>query len=278
MWLPDWIDRHDGIAHRAAADAAGFSRAVIRVAVRSGAVRAVKRNWLATASAHPRLLLAAEHTARLACLSAAVHRGWWSPPDLDDRLHLAVGPHGAVPAVDATVHWSTPLAPAPAWGLLESVEDTLVHLAGCLPREAALTVWESAIRSEGLSIDAVRTIRWPTIAAQECALEATGLSDSGIETIGLRRLRPLGVPIRQQAVIAGRRVDLLLGDRLVVQIDGFGHHSSAAQRAKDIAHDAELTLRGYTVLRFGYAQIVYDWPSVERVIARAIAAGAHRAS
>jgi very-short-patch-repair endonuclease len=85
------------------------------------------------------------------------------------------------------------------------------------------------------------------------------------------------VRVRQQVVLAGRPVDMLVGDRLVLQIDGYEHHSSSAQRAKDIAHDAELRLRGYTVLRFSYGQIVHDWVAVERRITRALAAGLHLA-
>ncbi|GAA3632816.1 hypothetical protein GCM10022200_14760 [Microbacterium awajiense] len=54
-------------------------------------------------------------------------------------------------------------------------------------------------------------------------------------------------------------------------------HSSSAQRGADIAHDAELRLRGYTVLRFSYHQVVRDRPGVERVIRRAVAAGLHLA-
>jgi very-short-patch-repair endonuclease len=70
---------------------------------------------------------------------------------------------------------------------------------------------------------------------------------------------------------------VLVGERLVIQLDGFAHHLSAAQRGRDIAHDAELRLRGSTVLRFGYAQVIYDWPTVERTVARAVAAGLHLA-
>ena len=81
--------------------------------------------------------------------------------------------------------------------------------------------------------------------------------------------------VRQQAVLAGKPVDALVGEWLVLQIDGWSHHSSSAQRTKDIAHDAELRLRGYTVLRFSYAQVVHDWPGVERTIRRALAAGLH---
>jgi len=89
------------------------------------------------------------------------------------------------------------------------------------------------------------------------------------------RLRPHGLPVRQQVVIAGRPVDILIGKRLVIQTDGWEFHSSSAQRSADIAHDAELRLRGYTVLRFSYAQVVHGWPEVERTILRAVAAGLH---
>jgi very-short-patch-repair endonuclease len=61
----------------------------------------------------------------------------------------------------------------------------------------------------------------------------------------------------------------------VIQIDGWAHHSSSTQRSKDISHDAELRLRGYTVLRFSYAQVVHDPAAVERAIRRALAAGLH---
>jgi very-short-patch-repair endonuclease len=88
----------------------------------------------------------------------------------------------------------------------------------------------------------------------------------------LRRLR---VRVRQQVYLAGRPVDVLVGEWLVIQIDGWAHHSSSTQRSKDISHDAELRLRGYTVLRFSYAQVVHDPAAVERAIRRALAAGLH---
>ena len=74
-----------------------------------------------------------------------------------------------------------------------------------------------------------------------------------------------------------RFVDGLIGERLVVQIDGFAHHSTSAQRSADIAHDAELRLRGYTVLRFSYRQVVHESVLVERTIRRAIAQRLHLA-
>lgn len=201
------------------------------------------------------------------------------PENVDARHHVSLDPNGRSPGrpENTHLHWRRAIAPGPALGLMDSPETALHNIADCLPRESALVVWESAIRIEGLSVDALRRVRWTSIAARECAQTVNGLSDSGLETLVVVRLTPWGLRIRQQIVIAGHRVDVLLGERLVVQIDGFAHHSAAAQRGRDVAHDAELRLRGFTVLRFTYAQVVHDWPAVERTIARALATGAHRA-
>lgn len=76
-----------------------------------------------------------------------------------------------------------------------------------------------------------------------------------------------------QTWIAGHRVDALIGDRLVVQIDGGTH--VGAQRSADIRHDAELMLMGFHVIRVGYHQIIDEWPVVQDQIMRAVAQGLH---
>ena len=45
----------------------------------------------------------------------------------------------------------------------------------------------------------------------------------------------------------------------------------------DIAHDRRLALLGYTVLRYDYRQILFDWPRVEAEILQAMAQGLHLA-
>ncbi|WP_223231198.1 endonuclease domain-containing protein [Microbacterium jejuense] len=276
--LAGWVRDAGGIAHRRAAENAGFGVAVRRAAVRCGAVERVRCDWLATDSAPADLLTAARNAGSLTCVSAARHRGWWMPEDVPDGIHLRLEPHGASPISDVTAHWTERIAPAPGFGLIESVEDTLAHLAVCLPPENAQVVWNSALQTEQITPEAIRRVRWRSERARMCAEHASDQSDSGLETIVAIRLSVWGVPMRQQVVLLGRPVDLLIGERLVVQIDGFAHHSSSSQRSKDVAFDAQLVLNGYTVLRFTYTQVLHDWDTVERTIARAIAAGAHRAA
>ncbi|APZ35696.1 hypothetical protein BOH66_02230 [Microbacterium aurum] len=73
----------------------------------------------------------------------------------------------------------------------------------------------------------------------------------------------------------GHRVDLLIGARLVLQIDGGTH--VGRQREEDVAHDAALMLRGYYVICVGYTQVIERWEEVQERIMRAVAQGLHLA-
>ena len=279
MDIADWLRTGNvGIAHRGLAERAGFTPSEVRKAARSGAIQVIRRSWLRLPESTGDLVTAASAGALVACISAARHRGWWVPEGADARIHLRFPPHGRSAHIEGVAHWSRAIAPTAPFDLVESPEDALAHIAACFSPETAVVIWESAIRTEGISIEALRGIRWRSTAAATCAQRVNGLSDSGLETIFVYRLNGWGLPIRQQIVLAGARVDILIGERLVIQIDGYAFHSSSAQRTRDVTHDAELRLRGYTVLRFTYAQVIHDWLSVERAITRALAAGAHLAS
>jgi very-short-patch-repair endonuclease len=279
--LLEWLVGRGGIVQRDDALRAGFPLALIRAFVRNGDGVLVRRAWLAHACAREELRTAAFAGGRVTCTSLARMRGWWLPESVGSELHLHLlpgsGPTRLPEAWDGVTHWTKPLAPV-ARSLEGTVEDALLHIAACFDRDTALVLWESAARVERIAADALRAIAWPSRAARELAEAVTGLSDSGLETLVVTPLRRWGLAVRQQIVLAGRPVDVLVGDRLVVQIDGYEFHSSSAQRTKDLAHDAELQLRGFTVLRFSYAQVVHDWALVERTIRRAVAARLHLAT
>lgn len=279
MDIRGWIDAHGGIAHRQQVLDAGASLPQLRRAITDGRVRRVRRYWLATPMAPPDLVAAATATARIACVTAARHRGWWIPPDAPADLHLHLDAGARVPRATQpiTLHWRRPIVPVSTFSLVESVVDTLRHVADCLPTEQALVLWESAVRTHRIPRDELGRVRWRSTAADELCAMASGLSDSGIETIFVHRLRPWGLEIRQQVRLAGHDVDVLIAERLVVQLDGFAFHSSSADRTRDLAHDRALMALGYRVLRFSYAEIVYDWPAVEASITRALAQRFHLA-
>lgn len=275
MDIARWVAERGGIVHRQQVLDAGASVGRLRAALARGDVARARRYWVRTEHAPPDLVVAARATARLACVSAARHRGWWMPPGLTPGIHLCVKPGARPPSTSAVVHWSQPLVPRSPYDLIESVEDTLEHVAECLTLEQAEVVWESATRIEHLHPRVLRAVAWRGSAARAIAEKLVGLSDSGLETLFVVRIRAWGVLVRQQVRIAGHAVDVLIGEWLITQLDGWAYHSSPADRQRDLAHDRELGARGYTVLRFTYSDVVTDWARVERAVSRAIAQGRH---
>ncbi|WP_022881449.1 DUF559 domain-containing protein [Gryllotalpicola ginsengisoli] len=87
-----------------------------------------------------------------------------------------------------------------------------------------------------------------------------------------------GVPCREQVVIDGHPVDLLIGDRLIIQLDGKQHLEDSGQLARDRRQDRRLRRMGYTVLRYGYAEVMHDWARVRAEIAFHLGHGSHRIS
>jgi very-short-patch-repair endonuclease len=272
--LAKWLDERNGIAHSRDALAAGFTAHTIHTATERGAIARIRRTWLATPKATDSLRRAASIGGRLACLSAAIHHGLWT---IDDgRLHLAVQQNASrFDPGNAVVHWSSgPIAPH-RFELVEPVVDALAHLADCRPLDHALATWESAVRTGAVSLAYLERVPLRSRAARRVRDACGALSDSGIESIPVIRLARIGITVQQQVYLDGHHVDGVIGERLVYQMDGYSFHKSAEQRRADIAHDRRLTLMGYTVLRYDYVQIMFEWETVEMEIRAAIAAGAH---
>ncbi len=182
-----------------------------------------------------------------------------------------------MPTDQLKLHWATGPVPISRTQLVDPLLNVLFHVARCLTVRDALAVWESAVRRGHITREALEHVRWASATARVTMIlrVLSVLSDSGIETHFVDRLRPFGLPLRQQVYVHGHVVDVLIGTRLIVQIDGFAHHSDAQQRRSDIRHDAELSLLGYTVLRFDYAQIMFEWAFVESIVLSAVAQGRH---
>ncbi|TDN93097.1 uncharacterized protein DUF559 [Microbacterium sp. BK668] len=270
----DAVNSRGGVARASTLQREGHSRHRIAAAVHGGAIHRVRRDWVAVPGADAELVAAARCGVVLTCVTQARRRGLWVLRE--DQPHVASPPHAGRPRPErAFVHWAEPPVPRHPDQLVDGIENVLAAIATCQPHDAALAIWDSAFRQGLVSRDGLAGLALPR-SAETLLAEVVPYLDSGLESIFLTRLRWLSVRIVPQAWIHGHRVDFLIGERLVVQIDG-GHHVGR-QRNEDVAHDAQLLVRGYHVLRFGYGQIIDDWPAVQDVIVRAVARGLHRAT
>ena len=85
----------------------------------------------------------------------------------------------------------------------------------------------------------------------------------------------LGVRIQSQMMIDGvGRLDLVVGDRLVVETDGRKWHDGPDAFHRDRTRDLALLRHGYIVILLSYQQVMDEWQLIELVVRAIIHYGA----
>ena len=265
-----------GWIHYQAALERGWTGKSLLRARREEGIDLLRRQWLVLPDAPQAILAAARLGGWVTSSSALKLYGLWEPPSIKDDplLHVAVAADANVP-IDRRVrlYRIRPVVDRSPRSLIDPLANVLGNIAKRLSYMDAFASWESAVSQGLVTPEELRRLPWTTKAGALLAKEVSALSDSGVESMFVLRCRRAGIRLVQQVPLAGRPVDALIGAHLVIQIDGYAFHSDARQRRSDIEHDRKLALMGYTVFRFTYQDIVYDWPRVERQIRNAIAQG-----
>ncbi|HUG50516.1 MAG TPA: DUF559 domain-containing protein [Terrimesophilobacter sp.] len=265
--------------------ALGYGQTLLRYAVRSGAIIRVRKGWYCRPDLPTELQQAARVGGRLACVSAARYHGLWVPGQ-PGRLHVQVPARACqlrsradyrrrlsdLAGHPVVVHWDDDETPS---RLLVAVARCVEQVAWSHPAEFGFVVAESALHQRKLTVTQWHRILAGLPRRVRRRLAAAGrLSESGTESMFGFRMRRIGVRFRQQVQIGRDRVDFLIGDRLVVEIDSDGYHDSVA----DTRRDARLSMLGYRVLRFHYDQLVNHWDEVLGSVLAALSRGDHLAA
>jgi very-short-patch-repair endonuclease len=278
------IRRYGGLAATWQLAEAGVGRHAIRQAIEGHDVVRVRQGWYAEAGRRDVIERAARVGGRVTCVTALGLRGFWVHGDSD--LHVAVGPDRtqlrasrdprrrlADDPSRVRVHWSeSPDGDAFVTGPV----GALRHYAGCATPEFFAASAESVIHRAPDLAPQVRALSVELPRLHRLSLAAVdGTCQSGIETLFRWRTRDLlTVPLRTQVALPNvGDVDFVLGDRLVVEVDGREYHEKQGQFEKDRERDASLSSQGFRVLRYSYRQVIWAWPTVERAVLAAIARG-----
>ncbi|MGK9148903.1 DUF559 domain-containing protein [Plantibacter flavus] len=280
------IERLGGIATRRQLLIAGFTGRDLTASVRGGAITRVRQGYYAVPSTPRWSIVAVRVGGAVGCLTAARTYGFWD--GMDSRVHVSV-PHlasrlrtrksalGFREALEADVfpdpvvlHWTGVPRPAVAgpetWRV--SAAEALRQVMHCADEEHAIACWETALSSGMVSSPALARIAamLPAHLQSRAGTVRPG-AESGPESLVGQRLVRAGIAVRRQVAFAGvGRVDLLVGERVVIEVDGFAYHSDPARFEADRRRDALLTASGHVVIRLSFRQVMFDWPFCERVI------------
>lgn len=130
--LISFVRAHDGVVRVRRLLGERYSRHLVDTAIAQGAVRRIRKGWVALPEADPYLVAAARSGVVVSCVTQARRLGLWVLAE--DRPHVAAPPHaGGVAAGLATVHWRKPLVPRHPDALVDPIENVLVLVATCQP-------------------------------------------------------------------------------------------------------------------------------------------------
>ena len=207
-------------------------------------------------------IISAGRFGSITCVSALALHGVWIMPHRD--LHVRVGADSRVRAIAGMRIHRRGKAPRVA---LESPIDSLVDLVRCADDLAIVVAVDSLLNMGLASLHEVERFLVLTRRGRRILSRVDGRAESGIESIVRVRLRARGIRLRTQVSIRGiGRVDMLIGDRLVVEVDGRGWHDRESSFESDRRRDAALVVRGFLVLRYSYKRVMEDWEAVEREV------------
>jgi very-short-patch-repair endonuclease len=278
------LGQRGGVAHLD--DLRSVSYRALRASVSRGDIVRIRNAWYCLPGRDEEALAQAIRIGGLpTCVSAVADLpGVWLPTD--GRLHIALrhdanhlraplDRHHPFSRSQAVVHHTDPWAAART-ELPMSVH--LASLAACLPFADAVVAVDSLLNGGHATMRDVERARLAVPRYRMPVLDAVDpRAQSGLESKARLALRRLGIRFAPQVWIPGvGRVDILIGDRLVLELDGKRWHSSPEAFETDRGRDLALLERGFEVIRVSYRQVMEEWPRIEAAIRDRIARRAHR--
>lgn len=252
---------------------ATFGRTDLDRLIRSGMIRPVRRGWYAAGNPPDADVAAVQRGGVISCVSALNRRGVWTPED--HRLHVR-GNSTAVRTRKGP--FCTQFRrPEPEQGLVDDIPTALRHAARCLDDEGFVVVCDSILNRRLMTMEQIEyQFRDAPGRIQKLLDRCDGHAESGPETMTRFRLRSMNIGVRIQVEIDGvGRIDLVVGEWMTIEIDGWEFHGTRPYFQSDRTRDNALLALGYYPLRFTYDDIVFRWEDTKATILAAIRAGAH---
>lgn len=255
--------------------AIGIDRIERERRVRRGALTPLRHGWFAAPGADPLVVSAVRAGGALACVSALERLGVWRPRRDGAHVRFRRQPERARGVVAHVLPRRLGV------GVTRAIDPPATAIAcalRCQQAGDAVAVLDSAVRLQVIHPDdlaEIGTALGP--GAERLVARCHPSSESGTETLVRLMLTRLRIGFRAQVEIAGvGRTDFLVGDRLIIEVDGREHHANPAAFAADRRRDAQALELGYLVIRVTWQEAMSDLAPLQRRVRTIVAAREHR--
>lgn len=213
----------------------------------------------------------------LTCVTLIKQRGYWTPRNSSTHVRLPkhrfhnAALHAFVPAAKLHHLRGHDLSTEP-----ETLSTVLRCAEQCCERDELIAIMESFLRGDTHSRTDIATAVASGRAKLRQAYRLVEFgADSGVETLVRVRLRELGIKVRTQVKLLEWRVDLLIGEWLIVEVDGYSYHRDRDEFVRDRRKDRALMNAGYHVRRFSYDDVMFEWAKCAKELLKLIRANKH---
>ena len=273
------LSRRGGVAALRDLTAAGVSSGTVRRWAASGRIVRVREGVYATRDCDPDVVTAARIGGRLAGAAAGRFHGLWVPPGGRLVVEVPRGRHADPSAGTRIVRG--PTGP-PRFGVAD-IPAIVPQVLRTEPVPFAVAILDSVLRTTPFTeFDLEEAASGVAIRHRRAIRLVDRHAESGTESVVRAALALAGIASRPQVRIPFTdlgRVDLVVGDRLVIECDGAEHHSDPEQLERDNRRDIDLTALGFVVFRVRYRAAMSDIDgvvaAVRRLIADGVAHGGH---
>lgn len=191
-----------------------------------------------------------------------------------DRLHVAVPGHAGGGRVHgrARFHWRSWPGFERGSFSRDSIESALLHMITCVDEADAVVMMDSAMNTGAITPSALEGLRASAPAGKRHLFDRVDpAAMSGLESRVRLAFAARGHRVRTQVPISGVGiVDILIGDRLVIETDGDRWHSEKEQRMTDYRRTLTLQEIEYLPVRLDYEQVMDEWATTEAKIGACI--------
>ncbi|AXK46482.1 DUF559 domain-containing protein [Brachybacterium saurashtrense] len=261
---------------------AGHRRREIETLVERGVVERLGGGFYGTVQTPPHVRAALRRGHRLTCVDALELYGFWIPRqsgahEARRRVGPSAGESAACRGSGVVLHTSALRTWPDEHPVLPKL-TALEHAMHCLGADHAAVVLESGLNRRLISSDEANEVTRSLSARRRRRLfPLVRAAESGTETLVRRALQRRGVSVRVQVEIPGvGRVDLVVGEGLIIECDSATHHSDPEAYAKDRRRDRVARRRGYTVVRLTYEDVMVSWEEVLPDLLVMLRRGDHR--
>lgn len=274
------LAQHFGVVSSAQLREAGLQPNSLRTLINRGSLTRLRHGWYAGQGAHPLAVSAVQAGGVLSGPAALKLRGVWTPPNQPAHVRLRRPENFKRHSSPGQVVPFT-LSEGRAVPLNQSVDPAaaavLTSILACA-RDTAIVVADSLVNLNILTQPEIEAVaRQAGKRGNEVLKLVANTSQSGTETYFRLWLIRHGIKFRAQVKIPlVGRVDFLIGDRLVIEIDSRAHHETPENHDKDRRRDRFLTAMGYRHVRLTYAEVMYRLDEVGLDILALIRRDEHR--